>query len=134
MASTGIMVLHKALLLPIPSSKCCQNQIFPLKASQFLSSNSLSMLKKKQQFRFPSVHVEQLRNQKLPIISAAQSSFLKGTLLISRLESVEISFLFSSHVEDYYSWCLILGLSDLQSMNLSTYLMQCCIIGDFVDS
>ncbi|KAH6809955.1 transmembrane protein [Perilla frutescens var. frutescens] len=81
MASTGIMVLRNSLLLPFSSSKCCKNQIFPLKTSQFLSSNSLSVLKK-QQIRHPSVHVKQLKFQKLPIISAAQSNLFKAILTI----------------------------------------------------
>lgn len=81
MASTGIVVLHKTLLLPISTPKCCKNQISPLKTSQFLSSNSLLVLKKSQ-IRLPSVHIKQLKNHRLPVISAAQSNLFKGTLLI----------------------------------------------------
>ncbi|XP_057782286.1 uncharacterized protein LOC131000406 isoform X2 [Salvia miltiorrhiza] len=80
MASTGIVVLHKTLLLPISSPKCCKNQISPLKTSQFLSSNSLSELK--MQIRIPSVHIKQLKNHRLPVISAAQSNLFKAILTI----------------------------------------------------
>ncbi|KAG6429068.1 hypothetical protein SASPL_107107 [Salvia splendens] len=71
MASMDMVLLHKT------SPKFCKNQISSLKTSQFLSSNSLLVLKKNQ-IRLPSVHIKHLKNHRLPVISAAQSNLFKG--------------------------------------------------------
>ncbi|KAL1550080.1 hypothetical protein AAHA92_18094 [Salvia divinorum] len=69
MASTGMVLLHKT------SPKFCKNQISSLKTSQFLAS-------KENKIRLPSVHINHLKNHRLPVISAAQSNLFKAILTV----------------------------------------------------
>ncbi|XP_047959203.1 uncharacterized protein LOC125204555 [Salvia hispanica] len=75
MASMDMVLLHRT------SPKFCKNHVSSLKTSQFLSSNSLLVLKKNQ-IRLPSVQIKHLKNHRLPAISAAQSNLFKAILTI----------------------------------------------------
>ncbi|KAL3850042.1 hypothetical protein ACJIZ3_011924 [Penstemon smallii] len=76
--ASGCIILQKALSLPFYPSKCCKNQSFLLKPSQFLSSESLFSLRN--QNLNSAIRIKQLKNRKIsyiPVVYAAQTNFLK---------------------------------------------------------
>ncbi|KAL0419676.1 UNVERIFIED_CONTAM: hypothetical protein Sradi_1381100 [Sesamum radiatum] len=91
MASTAIIFLN-ALSPSLYSSRCCRSQAFSPDPSQFLSSISLS--KFKNQTLYSSLQIKKFKNRNIrasPVVFAAQSNFLRGTLLLFTLS---IDFIF----------------------------------------
>ncbi|KAL0284205.1 UNVERIFIED_CONTAM: hypothetical protein Sangu_2839600 [Sesamum angustifolium] len=91
MASTAIIFLN-ALSPSLYSSRCCRSQAFSPDPSQFLSSMSLS--KFKNQTLYSSLQIKKFKNRNVrasPVVFAAQSNFLRGTLLLFTL-SVDLIF------------------------------------------
>ncbi|KAL7193712.1 hypothetical protein ACSBR2_025350 [Camellia fascicularis] len=76
MAST--LILHNFCCISHNSATCYKKQTLALNPSQFLSSNSLSLLKN--QSLLSTIHFKKLKTHKfhsIPVVFAAQSNFLK---------------------------------------------------------